>query len=408
MIAFRNLIPALTSLAILSIGLPSIALAQGPVREPGGLPQDVDLATNNPDEYAWQLFLFINRQAASGTAGVADPNRTIREYSDDADVVWETWALASGQGDTQEKSEVYKADGSKPVAWLALPRSVLVAKALAKNNTAIAMLKELLAEQVTLPAFSPTDVVGGGFEVRMNQAAFEHVSTSELYNVEGLEAQLKKARTEQNQSLIQFPKGAKEVKANWVKIEPGKEEQDKRNYHWRKLGNDFYKLTGFHIITKDLPAWFWSDFEHVDFEPDALAVGQPSRDRTTRGPNAPAKGTMEGERRELTGTKWAGYRLRGTQTSFVDERGNPIVVGNTKIEAGFVNRSSCMTCHARASVGLRTAGPDGKLPDFAATLSGGRRDVGNPKPEEFIKNGVIQFLQTDFIWSAPFRASTKK
>jgi hypothetical protein len=396
------------SLVTMAIAASNLAFAQTPVREPGATPQDVDLAINNPDEYAWQLFLFINRQASPGTAGVADPGRTIKQFTDDTDVVWETWALASGQGSTQEKSEVFKADGSKPVAWSVLPRGALVAKTFSKNNTALAVVEDRLAGQAVAPAFSPADVVRGDFEVRMNQATFEHVSANELYNVEGLEAQLTKARAENKSTLIQFPKAAKEVKANWVKIEAGKEDRDKARYHWRKVGNDLYKLSGFHIITKDLPQWFWTDFEHVDFEQDALAVGQPSRDTTTRGPGAPAKGTTDGERREVTGTKWANYRLRGTQTSFVDDRGNPIIVGNTKIEDGFVDKSSCMTCHARATVGMRTAGPGGALPTKASHLNAGRTDVGNPKPDEFVKNGVVQFLQTDFIWSAPFRASSKK
>jgi hypothetical protein len=384
------------------------ASAQTLVREPGGTPQDVDAAINTSDEHAWQLFLFLNRQATPGSAGIADPPKTIKQYDDDADVVWETWALASGQSDTQDKSEVYKTDGSKPMAWKDLSRGTAVAKVFSTNNTALAVVEERAATPGNLPLFSPIDVVRGDFEVRMNQAAFEHVSTNELYNVEGLESQLQKARAAKNPGIIQFPKAAKEVKANWVKMEKGKEAEDKKRYHWRQVGNDVYKLTGFHIITKDLPAWFWTDFEHVDFEKDALAVGQPSRDSTTRGTNAPAKGAVDGERREPSGTKWAYYRLRGTQTSFVDERGNPIIVGNTKIEDGFVDRSSCMTCHARASVGMRTLGPDGKLPTKAMHLSGGRTDIGNPKPEEFVKNGVIQFLQTDFIWSAPFRASAKK
>ena len=176
---------------VLSIAAPNLAHAQNPVREPGGTPQDIDLAINNPDEYAWQLFLFINRQASPGSAGVADPNRAIKQSEDDKDVVWETWALASGQGTTQDKSEVYKGDGSKPVAWSALPRvsAALVAKVLSKNNTALAVIEERLGGQAVLPAFSPVDVVSGDFEVRMNQTTFEHISSNELYNVEGLEAQ---------------------------------------------------------------------------------------------------------------------------------------------------------------------------------------------------------------------------
>src|SRR5258705_294191 len=57
---------------------------------PGGRPEDTKMAQDNPDEYAWRLFLGINRQALSGRRGVPDPNRTIRDYDDDKPVIWET------------------------------------------------------------------------------------------------------------------------------------------------------------------------------------------------------------------------------------------------------------------------------------------------------------------------------
>src|SRR6516164_10717090 len=65
------------------------------VGEPGGTDEAAGTAANQPDEYAWRLFLFINRQAKAGCAGVADPEKpTVKEYGPDKAVVWETWALA--------------------------------------------------------------------------------------------------------------------------------------------------------------------------------------------------------------------------------------------------------------------------------------------------------------------------
>jgi hypothetical protein len=43
--------------------------------EPGGTAGDALLAVTNPDEYAWKLFLFINQQAKSGSAGLPDPGK---------------------------------------------------------------------------------------------------------------------------------------------------------------------------------------------------------------------------------------------------------------------------------------------------------------------------------------------
>src|SRR5712672_205617 len=164
---------------------------------------------------------------------------------------------------------------------------------------------------------------------------------------------------------------SKEVKAKWVKIT----EADKPRYHWRTLQRrnpdgtpvaEIWGLAGMHILTKDLPNWFWSDFEHVDWEqkqPDGSPDPRKSVDSTTR--DDPLHGTTatagkDGVRNETTGSVWENYRLRGTQVDFVDKKGVPTEVANTLIEPFNDGPSSCMTCHAKASVGL--ARPDPKAP----------------------------------------------
>jgi hypothetical protein len=181
-------------------------------------------------------------------------------------------------------------------------------------------------------------------------------------------------------------------------------------YHWRRVGGRYLGLTALHLATKDLTDWVWADFEQVD-QP-ALA-SEPSRDATTRpafGSTAPAEGAVAGERRELTGTKWAYYRLRGVQISFTDARGDPTRLSNSVIEAGF-EHTSCMTCHARATMRfsggkLTTLQPnsfhteDGARPPVADRLNA---DLGAPPPAQYGRGG-LEFLQTDFLWSAPLRA----
>ena len=115
--------------------------------EPGGTPQAIAQALTNPDEYAWSLFLYLNRQAQLGVAGQADPSKPgITNYDPDKDVVWETWALSSGVDITGSKpiadldhcnvgksasgayvnivnkSEVFKCPAEQPVPWDSLDR----------------------------------------------------------------------------------------------------------------------------------------------------------------------------------------------------------------------------------------------------------------------------------------------
>jgi hypothetical protein len=49
------------------------------VVEPGGDAAAAQLAQSNPDEFAWQLFEFINLEGASGVAGMPATGVTIRK-----------------------------------------------------------------------------------------------------------------------------------------------------------------------------------------------------------------------------------------------------------------------------------------------------------------------------------------
>jgi hypothetical protein len=95
---------------------------------PGGRPEDAALAVANPDEFAWQLFLALCRQALPGRAGEPDPAKPrLTDYDPDRPVVWETWALANGgrAGPVYvrpNRSEVFKDRGERPTAWDDLPR----------------------------------------------------------------------------------------------------------------------------------------------------------------------------------------------------------------------------------------------------------------------------------------------
>ena len=393
-------------------------LNAGTDAEPGGSPDDVKMALHEPFEYAWKLFLFINRQALPGTAGTPDASKpTVKEYDDDKPVVWETWANASGglflrPGETN-RSEVYRAKGEQPVVWESLPRTGAEVKTLEPNLTTVvtrmrSQLENASKSGVLVPFFDPSVRDDFEFEVRMNRSTYNTIRNQGLYSVEGLESKFREAETNGNRDIIRFDIESKEVKAKWIRIK----EEDKPRYHWRTntvknpdgtTTQELFGLSGLHIITRDLPNWFWTDFEHVDQEPQAIQDGRPSVDPTTRGPNAPAG--KDGVRNETVGTKWQYYRLRGTQVDFVDKFGQPTELANTLIEPKTSGPSSCLTCHARATVGLKggIGGNPNPVAPFNARSLTPDFVAGVPDPKLFFDN-ELKFIQTDFLWSMAFRA----
>jgi hypothetical protein len=376
--------------------------------EPGGDPASAAKALNAPDEFAWSLFEFLCLQAAPGQAGAPD-GRPITSYDDDTAVVFETWALASGTGANQAGSEVFKPDGSDPGPWSALPRSAAAQKLFSADlkltpgpGPQVQTLAQGLAPASAGPAgriATPTSNEEFlGFEVRVNQPTFDFIRSRTMYNIEGLEALYQQAAAASNRDLIQFPAAAKEIKADWVPTNDPTtiSDDEKARYHWRKVGDRYFKLVALHISTKDLNNWFWADFAQEDFEtsqgPGKPVIANPSIDSTTRGPNAPDRGEQDGVRKELMGSKWAHYRLRGSQIDF----NTPTVVGNPMIEGGNARNSSCMTCHFRASIG---PAPNGQILTLGSVFV-----TGTPSPSMFGQGSDIAFLATDFEWSAPRRA----
>ncbi|MFI4933152.1 MAG: hypothetical protein ACHP7N_00880 [Caulobacterales bacterium] len=308
-------------------------------------------------------------------------------------MVFETWALVSGVRATQAGSEVFRPDGADPGDWSRLVRAGPPPK--------------ILGASLSAPTEDPTT------EIRMNQAAYEFVRARSLYNLDGVRAAFAEGVAHNGISPLDFPAGAQEVKARWQDLGPAPPASKLARYHWRRIGGHYWVLTGFHIATKDLPNWFWADFEHVDSPSQPTEPFVDSTTRTDHGSSAPAKGRMEGERRELIGTKWAFYRLRGTQTGFTDARGNPTHMASTLIEAGF-EHTSCMSCHARATVrfaGLRLThlstepanfDVDGRPPHIPDTAN---TDLGPPRPSLFAARPP--YVQTDFVWSIALRAKPR-
>lgn len=228
-------------------------------------------------------------------------------------------------------------------------------------------------------------------------------------------------------------------------------------------------LVSFHISSKDLPNWFWATFEHAanqgrcdwigcndsfgyavtslpvldaaaaarlaaparnfipphempsidGFKQSAFVLGERYLDMDTISQElaaifashgiATAEGVNRSGRPTTADVAWRSYRLKGSQTGFVTPTGRPVRLGNSVTEAGFVNTSSCMSCHARA--GATEAGTP-PLAIFTDTID----EIGMPQsvngvPVEAWFNvnayrnatgtreapGIIA-VQTDFVW----------
>jgi hypothetical protein len=118
---------------------------------------------------------------------------------------------------------------------------------------------------------------------------------------------------------------------------------------------------------------------------------------------------------------WENYCLKGSQVDFATATGIPIRLGNSVIESAgpplqsqpqdsFVPTSSCMTCHARASVnsaGRRVTSAGFIDPQVPALCPGNQAACspnGSPNPAWLWNNPgqpnqTMTALQTDFIWS---------
>jgi hypothetical protein len=328
--------------------------------EPGGTDADAALAMSNPDEYAWQLFFFISRQAKEDDAGIPDPSvQTFRDDQPGAAVVWESWALASGGLGINETF----CREEPPVVWDKLRnRESLTRTMLSPNRT-----EALLHRQPFLP---PTGLEHFN-EVRFNQQSYDTVA-GDLWYSAGISDKITDAKQKGNAMFIAFPSGSKQIKAVWVQLCKNETSQEcsaeKDRYHWRNADDNgkivVWGLAALHVTTKEegMPNWFWADFIHADclasrapcVVDDPALAGQYGLPRdTTSG--------SDGVRDETRNTPWQNYRLMGTETGFTvgnASSGAPQILFDPAIEKG-KTATSCITCHYYASTTASAIPPHG-------------------------------------------------
>jgi hypothetical protein len=346
-------------------------------------------ALDNPSRHAWNLFLMLNHPAKDVKQGRGQPDLTKKFGASGTTTVWETWRLA--------RTEVFLPQGKPPPKDfndLSFPGGNM---AKVPEPTKAQLLKEAAATPpvpgALKPLFDPVDGVfdcAGGFgETRMNKSTYDFIVQNGLYSLEG-QSRFAADYVAGKKPNLSFPVDSIEVKAAWVQFDDAElaANKDKTFYSIRHDGK-VYGLAALHIITKDLPNWFWATFHHVS-NPENRWGG---------------KDTV-GQPKEVKGTVWENYKLGGPQVDFVEPNGRPTLMSDHYVEFGF-QRSSCISCHARA-----TASPN---MDQIQRL-GSKVVLGSPDYREYFKpidpakfeDAEPLLMQTDFLWSLPFRARSEK
>lgn len=218
-----------------------------------------------------------------------------------------------------------------------------------------------------------------------------------------------------------------------------------------------HHLVAFHISSKDIPNWVWTTFEHISLPGrcditgcnDAYGYASSDKNRPAgtadnytkpnqhsdqlNSPsivfNSDKSYPLEKIRPEwdklLTQLNigdgsstsqiepdpediaWRNFRLKGSQVEFVNSMGQSTLLGNSVTEAGFMDGSSCISCHARAGAALNGDGSanflalsvfERNLTDFGYA----RSHHGIPNPFWFYNDNNsrpnLMVMQTDFIW----------
>jgi hypothetical protein len=398
--AWRRGLPALCAAALLA---PFAASGAGMAAGKSAAwrePQDADAAARASDAYAWRLFVALN-WPADVAARRADP---AARPGADRTAVWETWANANA---------IYREDGADPGPWSAGRQADVAAVARFETSSQkdLPNLRHVV-NGVMVPVTDPLSDARRLTEIRLNRSAFEYIRAHRLYSLDG------QMLAYAAHAAVEFPAGAKAVKAKWRPITAA----ERGRYHSIEVtlpdgSRRLFGLTALHIATKDLPTWFWATFEHVDNPGLADADGWqlPSRDSFACGTDPPDCNRLPaGIGLEASVLRY--YRLRGTLTRFVDEAGRPELLANSELEAGMQASASCITCHARATLGV-VGGEPVRLAIFDARSDGApanirlrRGFVGAPQPAWYDPVGggsTASFRRLDFVWSmAKARATT--
>lgn len=378
------------------------------------------------------LLMFAIVSPMVGFAGTADAQGTLLPWGQHSDVIaWEEFAqITAPSGNPNAKKvefetwasdeDIYK---TSPARWPAIDApKVLQTSALARagRRPVVAAFPSACLPPQGLPpgtaaqgsTFPPTACIGE--EVRRNWASFQYIVSNGLDSKAGL------AKAFTNGLKVDLPSDAIEFKgdwasvavvAKWLSVDPSVVRS--RYYTSTAViegAQTEVALLSFHISTKQIKNWVWSDFEgamnpgRCDFIGCNDSFGAvtpnvpPNKDPNGSYGDCPKSAAVK-SMLENAGIDpiWQNYCLKGTQVTFVDAYGKAVLLGNSVIEPLNANvpieKSSCITCHAYASFG-----ENGKINLFAL-LDPANSPVGNVDPSKMVdpQNGK-NFSANDFIW----------
>jgi hypothetical protein len=250
-----------------------------------------------------------------------------------------------------------------------------------------------------------------GEEVRRNWASFQYIVSNALDTKAG------RARAFATGFHVELPADAVEFKGDWARVgdvatwlNVGADVVRARYYtSTSTIGgvNTEIALLAFHVSTKQVKNWVWSDFEGSMNPGRCDVIGCHDSFGTLRADVEPNEKPYQsyGDGAKTPALKamlksagidpiWSNYCLKGTQVTFIDDNGAPILLGNSIIEplnAGVpIARSSCVTCHGYASFGA-DGNPTAAISDMLNKPL--ESPTGNTDPR--LMQGSVG---NDFIW----------
>lgn len=328
-----------------------------------------------PEQTAWQLFVAANCTGDSGK------------------LVWEEWveqlALYPACPNCAEIASVRQSPKrlhGSPLAAMLHGTANAAAPALAPNSECGTMngppqnvIAQVICEEARLNPEAAVFVTGNGYQIRAGQIA-----------------------AAQNNTDIEFPAAAIEVKVDWIPASDFSQTttfnctNPPKDLHVEMIDGTCYVLAGMHISSKLLKNWLWATFEPQSMLTNPLRCITFGNCNDPWGSNPAVSSGGAGGVTQLTqplnelmtaaklSKEFFNYRLDGVQVDF-GTKDAPTLLGNSIIEGENVGMQpgspSCITCHSESSIAKN--GQDFPL----------RPMVG---PQYHVPAGSIA---RDFVWS---------